>query len=355
MTASSTPSRRPPAPLCLACSSSLPPKLSDDVFLTRCCMRPICLSCTAKNPRLTRYDPCLACLGGVSAVSARTQEGDEVRNVDAGVRDEDVFVLGDDEDDGDVSEVSSPKTYSETLVSDTVVGGSSSATESQEASSVDGPVSSTPAPSKYYIQPGDTLLGIALKFHVDGRRLCRLNNLPSSTLSTTPHILHTRRFLTLPPSAKTEGKTHVFADGVPTKSEDALRDKVRQDKRRREVARSRFQMLTKEADWDVVQAYVAIADDSEDEWAFDAKRKEGFGEERRPLGEVNGTTLASGSCLEGRAVSRYLDDEEWEAGEMRDGRGVVIQRFPMPMSGGKSEKARTSAGRGRNVWSIWGL
>src|SRR5882757_8477764 len=120
------------APLCLACSSSLPPRLwkrttehqqgaqsgqwqtssnasgdSELLFLTRCCGRPICPSCLTSNPRLARYNPCLACLGGVGAVGTKKlqeQQYPMASNVDGAVRDEDVFVVGDEDEDGASSE-----------------------------------------------------------------------------------------------------------------------------------------------------------------------------------------------------------------------------------------------------------
>ncbi|KAJ7773159.1 hypothetical protein B0H16DRAFT_1233858, partial [Mycena metata] len=97
--------------LCLACSSSLPPKPTEPIFTTRCCTRPICPSCISANPRLARYDPCLACLGGVGVVGAATASSSgswnatlvqqSSRNVDGAVRDEDTFVLvnGDEDDE----------------------------------------------------------------------------------------------------------------------------------------------------------------------------------------------------------------------------------------------------------------
>ncbi|CAK5269229.1 unnamed protein product, partial [Mycena citricolor] len=99
-----------------------------------------------------------------------------VVNFDGAVRDEDNYVLGDDDsEDEDGAELPtahpSPPTTSSTT-----------------------PISSS---SKYYIKKGDTLQGIALRLSVDGRELCRLNKLPPSTLTTTPHILHTRIFLDL--------------------------------------------------------------------------------------------------------------------------------------------------------------
>ncbi|CAA7266945.1 unnamed protein product [Cyclocybe aegerita] len=36
----------------------------------------------------------------------------------------------------------------------------------------------------------------------------------------------------------------------------------------------------------------------------------------------------SSSGLEDLAIQKYLDDEEWEAEELRAGRGVQMQRFP---------------------------
>ncbi|KAH9987333.1 hypothetical protein BJV74DRAFT_755503, partial [Russula compacta] len=95
--------------LCLACSSSLPPRLwnnstrrpSSELFLTRCCGRPICPSCLASNPRLARYDPCLACLSGIGALGSEKVRGQHqvAPNVDGAVRDEDVFVVGEEDED----------------------------------------------------------------------------------------------------------------------------------------------------------------------------------------------------------------------------------------------------------------
>ncbi|KAF8841787.1 hypothetical protein BDN67DRAFT_900700, partial [Paxillus ammoniavirescens] len=94
--------------LCLACSSSLPPKAqAGDIFLTPCCLRPICPSCLSSNPRLARYNPCLSCLGGAGVISASSSRRNVLGlsslskdvNIDGSIRDEDMFVLGDDEDD----------------------------------------------------------------------------------------------------------------------------------------------------------------------------------------------------------------------------------------------------------------
>ena len=172
--------------LCLACSSSLPPyKSSQILFTTNCCSRPICPACLSSNARLARYDPCLACLGGVGALSTGAK-GKRVSsqniNVDGAVRDEDTFVLGEDEDEEEGAEQNEssdlrgpPPPYSSELP---VVGsGPSTSTSALEVTPTgDEPGTSTDisAPSKYYIQPNDNLRGIALRFGVNVRPIFHL-------------------------------------------------------------------------------------------------------------------------------------------------------------------------------------
>jgi hypothetical protein len=91
---------------------------------------------------------------------------------------------------------------------------------------------------------------------------------------------------------------------------DSAEEKAREDKIVRERAEKKLQMLTKEVDWRVAKAYVTLADDEEEQEEFYAKHKE--------LGE--GGSGATG--LESLAIGRYLDDEEWEAGERSAGRGI---------------------------------
>ncbi|KAJ7727328.1 hypothetical protein DFH07DRAFT_757729 [Mycena maculata] len=284
--------------LCLACSSSLPPKSVEPIFSTPCCSRPICPSCISANPRLARYDPCLACLGGVGVFGARKAQASTPqarepasRNVDGAVRDEDTFVLGDDEDEEDAE----PPQQSSKVVENSAPVESS-------------PVESAPyPPSKYYIKRVDTLQGISLRFGIDGRELCRLNNLPPSTLSTTPHLLHTRGFLTLPHSAQNKLQE---SDARP----DSADERAREVRRVRERAEKRLQTLTKEVDWRVAKAYIALADESSAADAFALKQKE------------LGTPAATG--LEAVAVDHYLDDMEWEQEQLRAGHGPHIPALP---------------------------
>ncbi|KAF7312348.1 LysM domain-containing protein [Mycena indigotica] len=273
----------PPSSLCLACSSSIL-KL-DESFKTPCCGRVICSSCTSGNPRLTRYNPCLACLGGIAVVAHQAK----LQNVDGGVLDEETFVVGDDEEDdtGGVEHSNTQPSSIEHLDSLPVGPG-----------------------DKYFVKRNDTLRGIALRFRVDGRLLCQLNNLPPSTLSTTPHLLHTRAFLTLPPSAHSQMQA---SDTRPNSDEE----RAREVRRTRERAEKRLQTLTKEVDWRVAKMYVALADDPASTDAFRLKQKE------------LSAAASSAITLEDMAVDQYLEDLEWEADQLRAGLSPKISRCPI--------------------------
>lgn len=233
------------------------------------------------------------------------------------VRDEDIFILGDDEDDeDDAHELASvspsyepvPHAYPSAVFSSSLTGESILITQTNDASAGHAEAIVTDEqciPSRYYINSRDTLQGIALRYGANGRELCRLNNLPPSTLSTTPHLLHTRTFITLPPSAK---PLSVTRDADP----DAGARRVR------EKAEKRLQMLTKEADWRVAKAYVALADDPDEEVIYGFKYKE--------IGSI------SASTLEARAADQYLEDQEWEEEQRRAGKRISLKSLP-PLRG----------------------
>jgi len=82
--------------LCLTCSSSIP--TSSSPYTTPCCVRPICIGCLARNPRLREYDPCLQC-GDLTTASgterARRGRAEAERKRQAG---ENVFTIEDEDD-----------------------------------------------------------------------------------------------------------------------------------------------------------------------------------------------------------------------------------------------------------------
>ncbi|KAL5526075.1 hypothetical protein ACEPAG_7413 [Sanghuangporus baumii] len=379
-------------------------ELDVSTFHTQCCNRPICSACLASNPRLARYVPCLACLGGVHAVagpsgsassslkhplssSQKLKQDKDLgldTNLNGALRDRDVFVLGDDEEDYSDAESSMPSRHTNktpppaysAIISNTLspssgeneepgrprgadsqvqlTGGTkstmngrqrgiNSAVETPDPTSTATPIIASieivtkPTPRKHYIQKGDTLRGLALRYGVDGRALCRLNNLPPSTLTTTPHILHTRTTLILPPSAKS----------FPPDDYDPERE--RQIKL--EKTAKRLQLITKEADWDVAKAYAVLAQPSSSSSSSSSaslsadmrmrmneyhmsrdgdhyhlrqpssKDRNGMDEKSTRMDEKRNLCKGRGTMQE-RALDTYLEDNAWEARERAEGRGL---------------------------------
>lgn len=131
-----------------------------------------------------RYNPCLSCLGGVGVLSSTSYT--RIHAADNGiVQDEDIFVLGDDEDDvvelGSVtsSSVISPPAYQSALSSSSSLTSESTLiSQTDDASSRHTEVVVTgeqPIPSKYYIKPRDTLQGIALRYAVNVRYIASID------------------------------------------------------------------------------------------------------------------------------------------------------------------------------------
>ncbi|KAG8684646.1 hypothetical protein FRC08_013584 [Ceratobasidium sp. 394] len=231
--------------LCLACSQSLSPKSADLYFRTPCCGRIICDHCLSKNARLRRYNPCLSCLGGVGLVQSTSEDrrsGSQQKQVVQNGRDNEAetFVLGDDEDEdeGDEGGQVSGQGVSRPAVQPLDIN---AVPDQLQPDAPPGPSNpSLPASSTYYIKPRDTVTGIALRYGVDSRQLCRLNKLPTSTLTTTPHLLHTRTTLQLPPGSR-----------VPSPPPLDLQERL--EARARERAGRAFQAVTKETDWGIAQ------------------------------------------------------------------------------------------------------
>lgn len=159
--------------------------------------------------------------------------------------------------------------------------------------------------------------------HGQATELCRLNNLPTTTLSTTPHILHTRTTILLPPTSK------------PPPEDPALVETSRVER-----AEKRLQMMTKEVDWRVAKAYVAIAQDSDpSEVLAKEEKSDNYGGDRRKILSSGSQGSSQKGVLENDATDRYLEDAEWEERERKEGRGPVIQRFPWGSFGQKLEQS----------------
>ncbi|EJD06412.1 uncharacterized protein FOMMEDRAFT_165218 [Fomitiporia mediterranea MF3/22] len=412
-------SRRPGASLNVhektEANSDLPSKLSpdsgeDEVFRTSCCARPICAACLRANSRLARYVPCLACLGGVKVVAGpsnlvtrQSYQGhvntgvggnlpgkhmDLDVNLNGALRDGDVFVVGDGDDEvGDESEphdqdqIDSPPAYGEIaswardaspkLSSSTPPFPQSLSEDAmrirgQERIDFDPEIirqiqkdpTSTSASGKadpHYIRKDDTLRGLALRYKVDGRVLCKLNNLPPSTLSTTPHLLHTRTVLVLPPSAKPV--LSIVENGLKLSI-----DKEREHEIELEKTAKRLQLITKEEDWRIARAYSVLAESSSSSSArFQKDLRSVLKEtEKQPEDDtenekkhmyrngekVHSTTGTTTSTLQERALDAYLEDDAWETRERVAGRRPPSEMAHMV---GKGVLGRLSGqGVGRN-------
>ncbi|KAJ8090387.1 hypothetical protein PM082_018983 [Marasmius tenuissimus] len=266
----------------------------------------------------------LLCLAsGVDAVGAKVKADVKFKdkNVDGSVRDEDTFVLVDDDDEDDDEQIEESTSKDQVPVSAEPIAAANDEQESQPNQqgavgwSESHAPTAPPRQAQYHIKRGDTLQGIIFKFGVNREELCRLNRLPLSALTTTPHLLHTRTVLLLPSSARITGKENIsFVDDPPSRTEE---DEERAVRRAREKAEKRLQTVTKEVDWAIAKAYVAVAEIPGEEEAYAAKAKEDPTAKR-----------LDGSSLEAVAVDRYLDDLEWEANELKAGRGVSIPSIP---------------------------
>ncbi|CAE7231132.1 unnamed protein product [Rhizoctonia solani] len=293
-------------PLCLACAQELSTKSLDSSFRTPCCARYICERCLSKNARLRRYNPCLSCLGGVGLVQStsgdRPTAGQPI--VQHGRDNEgETFVLADSEDEEDSEP---PFKRVEPDATDARPPTPPNALDPESSTP---PNPALPLSSTYYIKPRDTVTGIALKHRVDPRQLCRLNKLPSSTLTTTPHLLHTRTTLQLPPGSR-----------APSPPPPDLQQRA--EARAKERAGKAFQAVTKESDWGVAQSYVALLDLDDD----------GIKEGKRRM-----VDLSSREGRQALAVDRYLDDNDWEEEQRQAGLAPRIE--PLPYFGWKGKES----------------
>ncbi|KAL7415887.1 hypothetical protein BDY24DRAFT_439133 [Mrakia frigida] len=335
-----------PSPLCLLCSSSILPSTSSSSsssprpILTSCCQRTICVSCQI-NKRIARWDPCLACEGGWKTAGRKSERGKE-RECE--------FVLGDDDDD-DEEEDEEDEGNDEIEIEQKEKDDKDPLTQTNSTSSAPtdpkpSPCSSSSSSVHHLLLPSDTLLGLSLRYSLDPHHICTLNNLPFSTIHTTPHLLHTRTYLLLLPSPPPP---------LPA-SVQAQRDHDR--------ALARFARVTKEQDPLIRKAYVELAE----EGLLD--REEAAGEGGYEEGEKEkkgGKGVAGERTTEGRAVGRFFEDAEWER-ENSSGGGGRLRGFPVAAGnsgsgwrsagssavGSVDRKGAGTGGGGGNWWSGWG-
>ena len=155
-----------------------------------------------------------------------------------------------------------------------------------------------------------------------------------------PHLLHTRVFLLLPPDTK----PHPLLK-QDTEDEESKADIVRKR------AEKKLQILTKEADWRIAKAYVALAEN-------DHEGREGLDPRKETQGKTAGARSGGAArMLENRAIDSYLDDANWEESERQAGRGVFVPKFPLsfrqPEGGVKGRTSSTSNVRVPGLSGDW--
>lgn len=150
--------------------------------------------------------------------------------------------------------------------------------------------------------------------------------------------MHTRSALTLPLSPTVP----LTAQRIGGEHSEANAE--HEARRAREKAANRFQAVTKEIDWQVANTYVALAElaPNDDSYSKEAGEKKA---------QVLSNEVPVGvSSLEATAVDCYLDDDEWEQRERREGRGVAIPRFPLFDANANTAGKRPAVGK---LWSGW--
>lgn len=180
-----------------------------------------------------------------------------------------------------------------------------------QASTSSAPALPSPAPEKpdykpsqeqedsngiHYIQPSETLQGIAFSYGVKPSQLITLNKLPLAVLSTQPSLLHTRSFLLLPAGVQSRAPDpHDAPDVAYYKS--VLR---------------RFQMASKCADPSVADVYVKAAfEKKQQELDFIRANQEARMGQGGIHQHLQQTVPEQGGELED-ALEAFRLDEKWE-------------------------------------------
>ncbi|KAM0753026.1 hypothetical protein T439DRAFT_354487 [Meredithblackwellia eburnea MCA 4105] len=326
----------PPAPsLCLTCSSTLSSnplpshseKADPPPMLLPCGNHLVCGRCQRTQRRLAQN--CILCesVGSLLGSSSPNSKDTKKRVSDKENRSQDIlesgtvatgkigqdppsyeeagdFVIGDDDSD-DNDELArepgaEPPAYEGAGIDSEHEKGMPEDEEGEKEDSA--PSTSTRGQLQvHYIRPEETLLGIAMKYREPGEVLCRINKLPTSTLTTTPHLLHTLPFLLLPPTAQS-----ISTEPIHSAVEE----------RRRLVLR-RFQVRTRCSDWAMANAYVSQVFRKRDE------ELEMVRANRVARGEsVEGLQAREGGELE-EAEEAWDRDVKWEAEQGGKGKGPM--------------------------------
>ncbi|TYJ56870.1 hypothetical protein B9479_002481 [Cryptococcus floricola] len=302
---------------CQTCSSTLPSLLPQSTHLPPCCNHPICLACTARNPRLREYVPCLKCGTGSSTLSGgvsveaggrrdRARDRDELGGGGGGDL---LFAMGDEDDDGAGIAGDLPPGYDE-------IDALPSLPPSQTPDPRAPPPHIAPEPTKTEEEPmeivevthlvsrGDTVMSVARKYAADPHDILEFNALPSTALTSNARILQTRKSIII--SRRSVPSSSLPPLSYRDKQLEAAVNKAESENRRKERQIQRFRAVTKAADPDIANAYLSVEQLEEDKDA-----DYGTGEALEGGGKK--APMPSEGNREARALDRFWEDEEWES------------------------------------------
>lgn len=215
-----------------------------------------------------------------------------------------------------------------------------------------------PEPVRHAVRRGDTVSSLAKRYAMDPYTLLRLNNIPHSALYANPALLQTRKSVIISLGRSTlrkqAGEEAMYVSSV-WRAEDRERHheiaeeqqdfEEESEHRQKQRMVKRFQLVTKQVDPAVARAYLAVQqiddasasaaglpesssevlfsldDEADDEGQAGRlsqveseksrlRQKELVGEEKKigPYG-----VHAGRGGIDGRAIDRYFDDEDWES------------------------------------------
>ncbi|OCF39223.1 hypothetical protein I317_06992 [Kwoniella heveanensis CBS 569] len=442
---------------CQTCSSEQTSSSIKQAYITPCCSSPICQRCVTLNPRLREYVPCLKCgdprtseLSG-SGIGSGAAAGRRLQAIIGAQGGEVVFEIGEDEDEDivhDPDAVSNappkyedigyqgssgyraqahPRSTSRSSLDRDTSSSRGSAHDGQQIPSEDfreeaqnarkdDNASSSPQETpneadaqhpdrseaekeretvevRHTVLKSDNLLAIARRYAADPHDLLTLNNLPPTTLSTNPRLLHTRKSIiisrrTVARDRDASSKDLQVQNTVTTGSEiDEAREK--------EKSLKRFQLITKSLEPGVGEAYLSLAqlDDEHDQnheqeqglfndgsygTKYENVRRrqidhEDVGIEKEKDKPERIQVLGESSSnhhRETRALEAFFDDEQWETAvgasalksyKAKQGRWNVvgvgatagvgaIAKIGEEGSGSSSSRG----GGGGGIWSVFG-
>jgi hypothetical protein len=231
---------------------------------------------------------------------------------------------------------------------------------------------------QYWLRSNDTLMSLSLRFRVSAVALCKLNELPPSTATSTPHLIHTRKFLLIPEGAIIKALANA-PDDVNLNSAlqgPAPMNRKQKVERARKEAQSKFRSLVARddararstggpsasganvtpCDERAARAYVSLMEselrfvdfgDGIDEVQKEDNKNDSVAADDEAL--IDSARQRRFDAIVKQAFARWSMDSEWER-EQR-AMGLEPSSEPLTRSTKQSNRAKTN---GPASWFNWG-